>query len=216
MVRCLLSWHSKRSCVHSGLRHLLFRQLWVCQKHAAADLRDQVRDGNICLILFLFLHTFTSLPPSLFLLSAYTWILSISPYTWILCFISCMFLKPSFLQCSVITLKRRDDSVIIGCQHTGSFLHHLDPNQQKCLIFSSADCKGHLQKPIQKPQRLFASYPEQVWWWGLIVAVFGYILFLFDIIHYFTWYPYVKMFGKVLLEFIIMLLCERIPFSFLF
>ncbi|XP_059397299.1 ras-like protein family member 10B isoform X2 [Carassius carassius] len=38
---------------------------------------------------------------------------------------------------------RRDPSVIMGCQHTGSFLHHLDPNQQKCLPFSSADCKGH-------------------------------------------------------------------------
>jgi len=75
------------------------------------------------------------------------------------------------------------------------------------ILFSSADCKGHLQKPIQKPQRLF-----EVWWWGLFVADFGCILYLFDIIHSLTWYPYVKTFGKVLLEFIIMLLCERIPF----
>ncbi len=77
-----------------------------------------------------------------------------------------MFINTSllFLQCLMHLMQMRDPSVIMGCRHAGSFLHHLDPNQQKCLPFSSADCKGHVmhhQKPVQKPQRLFAVYQSR-------------------------------------------------------
>jgi len=192
MVRCLLSRHSERSCVHSGLRHLLFRQLWVCQKHAAADLRDQVRDGNIFLILFLFLHTHLhlcpfSLPVMLYLLtpefsnvSALLYLLHVSQP-----FFSSMF-------CNYAQKPR------LFCNHglpaywviSSSF-----GSKSTEILFSSADCKGHLQKPIQKPQRLF-----EVWWWGLFVADFGCILYLFDTIHSLTWYPYVKSLARCCLN----------------
>ncbi|XP_052411555.1 ras-like protein family member 10B isoform X2 [Carassius gibelio] len=58
---------------------------------------------------------------------------------------------------------RRDPSVIMGCKHTGSCLHHLDPNQQKCLPFSSADCKGHVMsssKANSKASETFCFVPE--------------------------------------------------------
>lgn len=172
MVRCLLSRHSERSCLHSGLRHLLFRQLRVCQDHAAADLRDQVHDWIFTFCTLYFFAPFSL--PGMLLPSLYFFVCSL--FFFLRCFISRMFLILLFLRCLmvyVITLKRRDSSVIMGCQHTGSFLHHLDPNQKKWLLFSSADCKGHHQKSIQKPQRLFALYLEQVWWWCLIVSVWA-------------------------------------------
>ncbi len=165
MVRCVLSRHSERSCLCSGLWHLLFRQLWVCQDHAAADLRDQVRDGNISLILFL--HTFTSLHPSLFLLPFICLHLCfcLFPAFFLCWFISLMFINTSllFLQCLMHLMQMRDPSVIMGCRHAGSFLHHLDPNQQKCLPFSSADCKGHVMPSAEassKASETFCCAPE--------------------------------------------------------
>lgn len=132
--------------------------------------------NSLLIPLHLYIFALFSLSVMLYLLmpSLYFW--SIPCFFFLHCFISCMFLILLFLLClmvCVITLKRRDPSVIMGCQHTGSFLHHLDPSQKKFLFFSSADCKGHHQKSIQKPQRLFALYLEQVWWWCLIVAVWA-------------------------------------------
>ncbi|KAI2664318.1 Ras-like protein family member 10B [Labeo rohita] len=110
------------------------------------------------------LHTFTpfSLPIVHYL--------SVCVYSlfFLCCFI--MFPKSSFLllQClmvAVITLKRRDPSVIMGCHHSGSFLYHLDLNQQKCLPFSSADCKGHVMsssKANSKASEIFCFVPEQI------------------------------------------------------
>ncbi len=99
MVRCVLSRHSERSCLCSGLWHLLFRQLWDV-KTMRQQILETRYDGNINLILFL--HTFTSLHPSLFLLPfiCYTSV-CLFPAFFLCWFISLMFLNTSllFLQC---------------------------------------------------------------------------------------------------------------------
>lgn len=227
MVWCLLSRHSERSCLHSGLWHLLFWQLWVCQDHAAADLRDQVPDGNISL--FLFLHTFTSLHPSVLLLCFFCLhlisVLSIACFFSVLLYIhhvpqTFFSFSSMFDGCCNYTQKARP-----LCNHglpahwviSSSFGSKSTEMPSILLCWLQRACSVIIKSQFKSLKDFLLCI-----WAGLMMIMpscdcFGCVLmhiwYLFDIIHWLTWYPYVNTFGKALLEFIVTLLCEQTSFS---
>lgn len=225
MVWCLLSRHSERSCLRSGLWHLLFRQLWVCQDHAAADLRDQVRDVNTASF-----YSFTPLHLCALLSSYCTLSAWTSVFVYSLLFSVLLYLphvsQPFFSFSSMF------DACCNYTQKARPFCNHALPAHW--VISSSFGSKSTempsillcwLQRAcsvIIKSQ--FKSLKDFLLciWAGLMMIMpscdcFGCVLmhiwYLFDIIHWLTWYPYVNTFGNALLEFIVTLLCEQTSFS---